>query len=192
MRERIRTFIAVEVDDYVRQRALDLMDILRTAQADVKWVEPENLHITVKFLGEVLSRDIYHICQAVKKAVATFEPFPLVVGGAGAFPDVVRPRTIWLGFTQGSEELVRLQRSVEEALVPLGFPREGRPFKAHLTLGRVRRANPGLGRLAQLLRDQADFTGAETYVEQVVVFSSQLTPQGPIYEPLATLRFQGH
>lgn len=191
MRERIRTFIAVEVDDFVRQRALDLMDILRTAQADVKWVEPENLHITIKFLGEVLSRDIYHICQAVKQAVASIEPFPLVLGGAGAFPDVVRPRTIWLGFTAGAEELVRLQQSVERALLPLGFPREGRPFKAHLTLGRVRRANPGLARLAQLLREQAEFKGAETFVEQVVVFSSQLTPQGPIYEPLATLPLQG-
>ncbi|MCS7238388.1 MAG: RNA 2',3'-cyclic phosphodiesterase [Thermoguttaceae bacterium] len=191
MRERIRTFIAVEVDSYVRQRALDLMDILRTAQADVKWVEPENLHITIKFLGEVLSRDIYHICQAVQKAVAQIEPFPLVVAGAGAFPDVIRPRTIWLGLSEGEEQLARLQRSVEDALLPLGFPREGRPFKAHLTLGRVRRASPGLARLAQLLRDQASFSGAETFVEEVVVFSSELTPEGPIYEPLATLRLQG-
>ncbi len=191
MRERIRTFIAVDVDSYVRERAIRLMDVLRTANADVKWVEPENLHITIKFLGEVLTRDIYHICQAVQKAVAEVEPFPLLVRGAGAFPDVVRPRTIWLGFGEGQEQLAALHRSVENALLPLGFPREGRPFKAHLTLGRVRRASPGLTRLAQLLRDHAEFSGAETYVEEVIVFSSQLTPEGPIYEPLATLPLQG-
>jgi 2'-5' RNA ligase len=191
MRERVRTFIAIDVDNYVRERALHLMDILRTANADVKWVEPENLHITIKFLGEVLSRDIYHICQAVQKAVANIEPFPLIVQGAGAFPDLIRPRTIWLGFSEGQEQLASLHRSVENALLPLGFPREGRPFKAHLTLGRVRRSSPGLARLAQLLRDQTEFSGAETYVEEVIVFSSQLTPEGPIYEPLATLPLQG-
>ncbi len=191
MRDRVRTFVALDIDNVVRSRALQLIDYFRQARADVKWVEPENLHITLKFLGDVPSREIYHVCQAVQKAAASIEPFSICVQGAGAFPDALRPRTIWLGLTSGLQELGELHRRVEDALFELGYPREGRPFKAHLTLGRVRRSSPGLARLAQLIHEQADYEAAATSVEEVVVYSSELSPDGPSYEPLAFAPLQG-
>ncbi len=135
MRERVRTFIAIDVDNYVRERALHLMDILRTANADVKWVEPENLHITIKFLGEVLSRDIYHICQAVQKAVANIEPFPLIVQGAGAFPDLIRPRHDLAGFFRGSGAIGQPPSVCGERPVAAGISARGAALQGPSNIG---------------------------------------------------------
>lgn len=191
MKQKIRTFIAVETDPAVREAAAELVGEFRASGADVKWVDPANMHLTVKFLGDVDSRHVHEVCWAVEKAVAELPRFELELRGAGAFPNARRPRTVWLGAGQGGEEIGILAEALEEAMDRLGFRREARRFHPHLTLGRVRRGQAGLDELARLLAEYADFEVGRTTVSEVVTFSSQLDRSGPTYEPLGRARLGG-
>lgn len=184
MKQRIRTFVAIEVSSGVRDCAADLIGELHRAQVDVKWVDPANMHLTLKFLGDVDARGVYEVCRAVQNAAAPLAPFDLQISGAGAFPNVRRPRTLWVGASEGEPALAALAEGVESELHKLGFRRESRRFHAHLTVGRVRHAGPAMDDLSQLLTDYADFDLGRTHVGEVVVFSSTLDRSGPIYERL--------
>lgn len=181
----IRTFVAVETSPEVRTNARKLMTRLDTSGAKVKWVEPENLHLTLKFLGEVDARELPLICQAVQTAVEGLDPFDLEMIGAGAFPKADRPRTVWLGAGRGSEEMVVLHDSLEKHLLPLGFRGEGRRFRPHLTIGRVRGGPAGIRELADLLIESQEFPAGLISADEVVVFSSDLGRDGPTYEALS-------
>jgi len=192
MKQRIRTFVAVDISRAVRDGAAELIDQFRAAGADVKWVEPQNLHVTLKFLGDVDAREIHEVCRAVQGAVGEAAPFGLEVLGAGAFPNANRPRTIWLGIGQGSEEMVSLNARIEPPLEKLGFRREARRYQPHLTIGRVRRGGgPTVGELGKLLHEFADFEVGRMTVSEVIVVSSQLDRSGPVYEPLARAPLNG-
>ncbi|HUY36791.1 MAG TPA: RNA 2',3'-cyclic phosphodiesterase [Pirellulales bacterium] len=187
----LRTFVAVAASREVRGRAAQLISELSCTAAKVRWVEPENLHFSLKFLGDVELLEIPKVCEAVARAVAGQPPFEIVARGAGAFPDADRPRTIWLGVRDGSEPMVELNAHVERELAPLGFRRERRRFRPHLTIGRVRDGRPGLSELGRLVRQHADFVGGVVSVDEVVVFSSALGRDGPFYEPLSTATLDG-
>jgi 2'-5' RNA ligase len=193
MKQRIRTFIAVETDAAIRKAAKGLIDQLRQAGADVKWVDPENLHLTVKFLGDVDAGKIVQVCGAVQKAVADLAPFPLEIRGAGAFPSVLRPQTIWLGAGEGDDRMAELAERIETVLEPFRFRRETRRYRSHLTLGRLRRegANAGIGDLGRLLEQLADYEAGRMPVEELVVFSSELTRAGPVYEVMGRAALDG-
>lgn len=191
MKQKIRTFVAVEIDDAVREMAAELVRELSSAGGDVKWVAPENMHLTVKFLGEVDSREVHEVCRAVASAAEQVAPFSLEFRGAGAFPNIRRPRTLWLGAGEGSEALAGLAKRVEKALQQIGYPKEGRRFHAHLTLGRVRRGGAKLARLGELLGQYADFEAGRTDVRKLVVFSSTLQRGGPAYDALARAELKG-
>jgi 2'-5' RNA ligase len=184
MKRTIRTFVAVEITAAVRARAAELIQALRASPAEVKWVEPENLHLTLKFLDEVPVGEISRVCEAVAAGANRLRPFELEVHGAGAFPNAGRPRTIWLGSREGSEPMVALHREVEGALGKLGFRKEHRRFQPHLTIGRVRRGGPAVAELGNLVWRHAEFAAGRLTVQEVVVFSSQLDRAGPIYEAL--------
>jgi 2'-5' RNA ligase len=183
---RIRTFVAIELGSDVRARAAALIERLRAAQADVKWVDPANLHWTLQFLGDVDTREIADVCQAVVTAVADLPVFEVEARGAGAFPDVNRPRTIWMGVSRGAEELTTLHGAIERGLFPLGFRAEKRRFVPHLTLGRVRGGPDASADLAELLEQHGDYPGGMMDVAEVTVFSSDLSRAGPKYDVLAT------
>jgi 2'-5' RNA ligase len=185
MKNTVRTFVAVETSDAVRQRAAELIATLAATGAKVSWVQPHNLHLTLKFLDEVPLNSIPEVSAAVREAAATCAPFDLEIRTAGAFPSASRPRTLWLGTGQSSEPLGKLHAALESSLKLLGFPKEHRRFAAHLTIGRVRGPSPQLGELGRLIKQHADFTAGEFHLAELVVFSSQLTPQGPIYEALS-------
>jgi len=180
----IRTFIAVESSPEVREAAGRLVQQWERLSRDVKWVEPENMHLTLKFLGDVDSEQIPSVTEAVRKAAAECRPFELEIRGTGAFPSLRRPNVFWLGVGQGAELLGILAQKVERTLEPLGFRPEDRPFHGHLTLGRVRRGGGQLAALLERLRKEQDFQAGWIPVRQLTLFSSQLTPQGPIYTPL--------
>ena len=184
MRHTLRTFVAIEIGSANRARAEELIETFHAAGADVKWVGPENLHLTLKFLGEVQSRETHRVCEAVQRGVAKVEPFEFEFHGAGAFPNAGRPRTLWIGAGTGEEEMIALHDHVDAALGKLGFRKEHRRFHPHLTIGRVRRGGPGVAELGQLVEQHADFSAGRISVRQAVVFSSQLTGSGPIYEAL--------
>jgi 2'-5' RNA ligase len=184
MKPTLRTFLAVEIDLPVRDRAESLIRQFRTVPADVKWVDRQNLHLTLKFLGDVPVTDTPQIIQAITMAVAETQPFQLEIHGAGAFPDLRRPRTLWFGVRAGAEPMVALHRQVESALKKLHYPPEGRKFSPHLTIGRVRDGGPALADLGRLLQEHAEADIGHTPVKEVVVFASHLDPTGPTYEAL--------
>jgi 2'-5' RNA ligase len=191
MAQRVRTFVAVETPPEVQSRAAELVNRLRTADAKVKWVEPKNLHWTLKFLGNVEMVEIPEVCSAVEEAAKQFAPFDLEARGAGAFPNLRKPRTIWLGVGEGADEMVELHAAIERALSKLGFREEGRRFRPHITLGRVREGGAPPDQLMKLLQENADFDARLSTVFEVAVFSSVLGKDGPTYEPLAHLDLKG-
>ncbi|MHB9080943.1 MAG: RNA 2',3'-cyclic phosphodiesterase [Pirellulaceae bacterium] len=182
---RTRTFIAVEVSDLVRSRAADLISRLRSSDVHVSWVAPANMHITLKFLGDQPDDAVAAICQAVRTGAADVPAFDFQCRSAGAFPSVERPRTLWLGVEDGLAEFRALQAAIDGALAKQRFSKDRQLFRPHLTLGRVRSAGPSLQQLADVLRTLHDFDGGTTEVDEVTVFSSELTRSGPTYEVLA-------
>lgn len=184
MPQTIRTFIAVEVGAEIRGVALDVIRKLSAHSDQVKWVDPDDLHFTLKFLGDVALRDTHEIIMATRKAVAGLEGFTVQVAGCGAFPNSDRPRTIWLGVREGAEGLIALQEKVDAAMEKLRYRREARRFVPHLTLGRVRGQDAGIESLGQALRDLADFSAGFVPIEEAVVYSSELTRSGPNYHVL--------
>lgn len=191
MKQTIRTFIAVQLDSVLRQRAVEIIRTLQAVPGDVKWVEPENLHFTLKFLGDVESREIHKVCQLAEQAVADLVPFEFEVHGAGAFPSLSRPRTFWLGARQGHEEMVVLAERLENALLKLGFRRETRRFQPHLTIGRLRQGGRTSPDLVPLLQQNADVDVGLMSVDEILVFSSVLGRTGPTYEVLARVPLGG-
>jgi 2'-5' RNA ligase len=139
MSNRLRTFIAVGVDQFTRDRLVGLQKRLADGGADAKWVEPANLHATLLFLGEVDARETPDICRIVADVAQQQPTFSMTLVGAGAFPTLRRPRTLIVNITQGGDELIRLHDALEPPLLELGcYRREDRAFKPHLTIGRVK------------------------------------------------------
>ncbi|MFZ5833696.1 MAG: RNA 2',3'-cyclic phosphodiesterase [Planctomycetota bacterium] len=191
MPQTVRTFIAIESTAAVQKRAANLIERLKAAQADVKWVAPENMHITVQFLGDVQAEQLPEVIARVERAAAKFAPFELQMQGAGAFPNTARPRTVFLGARGGNEQAATLAKEIGRPLAELGFKPEHRDFHAHLTLGRVRGFGRGLKPLSELLEREKEFVAGSIAVEELVVFSSTLTPKGSIYEALGRARLSG-
>ena len=187
----VRTFIAVEIPPEVKERAKQLIGRLSATPAKVKWVGLEAMHWTLKFLGDVEMIEVPAICQAVERAVAPFAPFDVEARGAGAFPDARRPRTVWVGMGQGTNEMIALHEAIERELATLGYREEGRRFRPHLTIGRVRNSPEGVGELGGLVAASADFESGLSTVYEVVIFSSQLGPKGPTHEPLGHAELRG-
>lgn len=182
----IRTFIAVELSGTVIARAQEAIKLLKTSRAEVGWVDRGQMHLTLKFLGNVTEVETPEVCRVVAEAAARVEPFEIVFRGLGAFPRVSEPRTIWLGIDQGQEELAELHAAIEGALQKeMGFGKEQRKFHPHLTLGRLRKeSDPCREELARLLQENAAYDGDLTIVEEVVTFASSLGRQGPAHEPM--------
>lgn len=185
----MRLFVAVGLDD-ARRRAVgglaaDLARRLasRGVGRSARWVEPANLHLTVRFIGEVGDEQAARIQEAVRRRFAT-PAFDLGLGGLGVFPPVGPPRVLWVGVTEGEDSLAALHEEVEARLEALGEPRETRPFSAHLTLARFKEPDRRLGEVVRaILRDIPAEVGA-CRIDRVTLYESRLAPTGPTYTPL--------
>ena len=182
----MRLFVALELPEEPRRAAAEVIRQLRRSGADLKWVAPENLHLTLKFLGETDPGRWEAITTRLEAACAPRPPLALALSGAGAFPGVGRPQVVWLGLGGQVEGLQDLAASLEASLADLGFAPEARAFRPHLTLGRARRGR-GLAApsrpLALALAGLADWRGPEFVGQRVSLMESTLTPAGPIYRP---------
>lgn len=182
---RLRTFIAVNFGRAIRDRAVALQQALARTGTDVKWVEPENLHVTLLFLGEVNDRDLPAVCRAVADVTKQHAPFKMHVETVGCFPNPRRPRVVWVGVGEGAQEVVALHDALEPPLLELGcYRREGREYTPHVTLGRVKSEGPS-EKLVAALAKQAGWYGGEVAVKEVLVLSSELRPAGPVYTVLS-------
>jgi RNA 2',3'-cyclic 3'-phosphodiesterase len=165
----------------IRQRAAALQQTLAKCGAAVKWVEANQMHITLHFLGEVDDRELYAIMKAMKQSTRNEPSFRVSVGGVGAFPTVRRPKTLWGGIREGDEELRRLHAAGEPGLTAVGvYRREDRGYTPHLTLGRVKDEADGQLLAAELL-NYADWFGGDFVVEELLLMQSELRREGPEY-----------
>lgn len=176
----MRTFIAANLTDTLKAALSQVQEALKARGADVSWVKPENLHITLKFLGEVEEARLPVLSETIASSLRGTSPFPLALGGLGAFPDLRFPRVIWIGVKRGAKELSALQARLEEGLQRIGFSPEDRPFSPHLTLGRVRSPR-GRGALVEDLKALEIPILGEMILESVDLMRSQLHPTGAIY-----------
>jgi 2'-5' RNA ligase len=182
---RIRTFIAIDPGKEIRARLVALQGTLARTGTEVKWVEPENLHVTLLFLGEVDERDLPDVCKAVADAAGTQAAFTMSVEAVKCFGSPRRPRTVWAGVGEGTQAVVSLHDAIERPLLELGcYRREERLYTPHITLGRVRGAGPA-DKLAAALAKNAGWQGGETPVREVHVMGSELKPEGPVYTVLS-------
>jgi 2'-5' RNA ligase len=178
---RTRTFIGIDIGDGVRGNAVALQEALAKTGADVKWVTPESMHVTLLFLGEVDDRELHPVCKAVKAVAAGEPPFTLHVSGVGAFPTPRRPKVLWAGVTAGADALQRLNAALEEKMLDLGCYRtEERGYTPHLTLGRVKAEADGLAVAGELQKWLA-WNGGRVAVAEVLVYSSETDRDGPVY-----------
>jgi 2'-5' RNA ligase len=189
--ERIRTFIAVDLPHPVRRSLGEFQEELKRARAAVSWVRPEQVHLTVKFLGSVASEQIGPIRQTLERVVTSASPLRLQPVGCGAFPSVPNMRVIWFGLEGDLARLAELVGEVEAALVPLGFKAEDRPFRPHLTLGRVK-GKQNLRVLQQALAAHTAIRAEAFDVDQLVLYKSDLRPEGARYTPLFHAAFGSH
>jgi len=164
------------------------MTKLAEKTSGVRWVDPDNLHITLKFFGDIPVEATHEISKATQAAVADREPFEILVSGAGAFPDLERARTVWLGVTTGVSHFIDLATQIEDNMHDLGYPPERRRFHPHLTIGRVR-GKQADGQLAELLGELEECFIGPSVVDEIVVFSSSLERGGPVYSRIATIEF---
>ena len=182
---RHRLFVAVEVDADVRARLVEAQRILASSSRGVKWVEFENIHLTIKFIGEVDTPLMYEITKTVEEAVSGVAPFSYSVDGLGAFPENGVPRVVWAGVGQGADTLEALYSRLNKTLVAYGVAFERRRFVPHITLGRVR-SKKNAANLRSAIAQFANRHFGIVDADRVVLFESQLTKSGPIYTPVAT------
>jgi 2'-5' RNA ligase len=175
----MRLFVAVHLPDEVRERLAMVQDRLRRAQADVSWVKPGNLHITLKFLGETETGRLDRIRSALADAAQGTAVFAAEVAEVGTFGGRV-PRVVWVGVRDGATPLAALARAVEDALAGVGVAKEKRGFTAHFTLGRVRSPRNVEALLAALRVEPAEGFGT-VRVDQFSLMESELDPRGSIY-----------
>ncbi len=189
----MRLFIAVNLEEELKKRIVPLREKLKKTAADVKWVVVENLHLTLKFLGEVSEERATQIEPVVAPVLASFPPFEMRLSGFGIFPNFNYPRVIWLGIEEGSENLKGLSEKIEDSLVPLGFEKEERTFTAHLTLGRVRslKNKPELIKKIEEIHATENREIGTQKVGSIYLMQSMLKPAGPIYLSLKEWQLSG-
>lgn len=184
----MRLFVAAELDDAVRavaeHAADDLRQRLRRTGLDARWVAPENMHLTLVFIGNVEDAAAESFVSAIHRPFGV-SPFALRLGRCGAFPPSGPPRVIWIGLAEGGDGLREVQSDVVRRLQPLGFEPERRPFSAHLTLARVKDVPRAAARDVRAIVTAAKVPDASCTITRVALFRSHLSPKGSRYEVLA-------
>jgi len=184
----VRSFIAIELPEAVRESLSRLSARLRESGVNASWVRPSNIHLTLRFLGEVDEEGLDRLTRILTEHYASVSPFPLSVRGTGAFPNLRRPSVIWAGVEPAEGALTEVQATAEAAAQAIGLPEESKSFHPHLTLARIR-VPRGIEPLLARLQDEKDFSGGDFTANAVSLFSSELTPRGPIYRCLKEFPF---
>ena len=179
----LRSFIAIDLPQETRESLAAIQEQLKQSRAGVRWVKPAGIHLTLKFLGNILPTQVDDIAAAAAQLVRDEPPLTLCPAGLGTFPSPRKARVIWLGLRGEVERLANIQAGVEKALEPLGFAREGRGFSPHLTIGRVKdrhRLQPLIDAMSTL--ELPEFNSFDA--DEIILYKSELRPTGAIYTKL--------
>jgi 2'-5' RNA ligase len=185
MSKTIRTFIAIEIPRNIIHKIRELQEGIKGYGFKIRWVRPENIHLTLKFLGDVEALRIGDIAEAASKTVKGYTPISLKAKGIGIFPGIKRPRVLWVGLTGQLESLMGLQKTLDENLKVLGFPGEKRFFKGHLTMGRIK-DKIDVKKFSDALMAFRSFETDEFTAGQIILYKSELKPSGAVYTKLAS------
>jgi len=185
----MRAFIAVEIDNLTKQKISDLISNLKKSGADVKWITEDQMHLTLKFLGNIDESKTREISDVLSSISSNFKSFTISLSNIGAFPNLNRPRIIWVGIDKGAEYLKTISEKIETGLKKLEFEKEDREFNLHLTLGRVK-TSKNLSELKKLLNETLFNSQNEIKINSLILFQSTLTPKGAIYSKLSTINLQ--
>jgi len=189
----MRCFIAIDIDKKIRDLLGDLQRQLRGSidvkkKSDINWVNPDNMHLTLKFLGEIKDEKAADVCNIVKAVAGKHKSFELDIETVGHFGGG-SPKVLWVGTGEGSENLLKLQKDIESSLALAGWPEEAREFAGHLTICRIRHPIAGM-KLAKASEDYKDFKLGTTSADSVCVYQSELKPNGPVYTRLGNYKLQ--
>lgn len=178
----IRTFIAVNLPQNIKDALYKLQQDLSADKLPIRWVKTESIHITLKFIGEIHEEIVKKISDDLFTIPPICEPFTITISGTGVFPNAKRPRILWVGITEGDEILAELAKSFEEALLPLKIPKEGRPFRPHITIGRFTLQRPlkNTNILSPNIFPPQTFT-----TDKISFMKSTLKPSGAEYSTIA-------
>ena len=179
----LRPFLAIELPDSLRPGLAQVQEELKRSRAEVRWVPVGNIHLTLKFFGNVPDDEIEPLAAAAREAAAQAAPLQLQATSAGAFPSPNAPRVVWLGLGGDMVPLTQLFYRLEKAFAGLGYPAEGRAFNPHLNLGRVK-SPANRDKLARLLEKLPPLDWPPFTVKELILFQSVLSPQGAKYTPL--------
>jgi 2'-5' RNA ligase len=185
----LRAFVALEIPGEVLKTLEAVQSELRRRGVRARWVRPEGMHLTLKFLGDIPADRVAGVADALQSAAGRCGGFRLTAAGIGVFPGVRRPRVIWAGLSGATAALAQLQREIEERLAAVGFSREARDFHGHLTLGRFSAEGHGTP-LADVVASYASTIFGDVEVREVALFQSDLRPQGPVYTALAKAKLR--
>lgn len=181
----LRTFLAIDLPASLHSAIGQKQQNLKRELPNIAWVKSENLHITLKFLGDTPESKVEEMKQVVKHIAEGFAPFVIILRGFGVFPDTRSPRTLWTDLEGESTLLENLAIQIESGVIPLGFPKEGKPFRPHLTLARIKKDHHLVGQAIEKTGVLADpFIFGRLLVEQVTLFKSDLRPTGSVYTKL--------
>jgi 2'-5' RNA ligase len=184
----IRAFIAIKVPEEIQEKLKGIQEKLKQSETQVSWVKPGNIHLTLKFLGDITETQIPDIITSLKESVKAVSPFQLQVGYAGAFPNVRFPRVVWIGVTDDEDKSLKtFHDDLETRLVQLGFKKEGGRFQPHLTLGRVR-SQKNRSNLLRAIESMVNIWVGEIPVDAVYLIRSELKPTGSEYTDIAEVK----
>ena len=187
----IRAFLAIDPPENILQAMSRLQEKLkREISGRISWTKPQGQHLTLKFFGDISTEDVKNICSAVQNRATSEQSLNLKIEELGVFPGARRPLVIWCGVTDDVEKLSGLQKQLDSDFAGIGFPRENRPFRAHLTIGRIKDPS-GLTGISEALTKYNAFAAGEFSCKELILFQSRLTPQGAIYTKLAEFALSG-
>lgn len=174
----MRTFIAVEIPEKQRKAIWDLITEQKKKNLPIKWVEFENLHITLKFIGEIDEKKLERILPQLSTISGRTKSFKISLESLGCFPGIRNPRVLWIGVNQGGDELIKLATEIENELYKIGIKKEEKKFHPHLTIGRIKSPCKVDDILNQTMKTDI------FEVKEFILFKSTLQPSGPVYEKL--------
>ena len=186
----MRAFIAIELPESIKDGLSQIQSHLKYAGADVKWVDRNNMHLTLKFLGETSDERIIRVKKTLDRLGELSGSFEISLKNAGAFPKIESPGVLWVGLDKGAKDSTELAGRIDEELSKTGFDKESRPFTAHLTIGRVRSAKNRKALAEKLSAVSIQPSAKDQLVTSVVLFQSTLTPNGAIYTKLHEARLK--